>query len=98
MQVRARAQISSITYLVQRPIQAAQILHLSTGSVIACETDHRRTDSGLTSSTDLPSTLCTRVLAVPSAEMVKRSRLHNMVAGGLDITSQLMFTGFPSHE
>lgn len=51
-----------------------------------------------TSSTDLPSALCTRVFAVPSAEMVRRSFLHSMVAVGLDITSQLMFTGFPSHE
>lgn len=51
-----------------------------------------------TSSTDLPWAVWTLVLAVPSAEMVKRSLFHSMVAGGLDITSQLMFTGLPSHE
>ncbi|KAK0142441.1 hypothetical protein N1851_019823 [Merluccius polli] len=47
---------------------------------------------------DRPSLLWILVLAVPSAEMVKRSRRHSMVAGGLDDTSQLMFTGLPSHE
>lgn len=51
-----------------------------------------------TSSRDLPGALCTRMLAVPSVGMVSLSRRHSIVATGLDITSQLMFTGFPSHE
>lgn len=55
--------------------------------------------SGLvTSRSDLPGALCTRMFPAPSLGMVNFSRLHSIVARGLDITSQLMLTGFPSHE
>lgn len=51
-----------------------------------------------TSRSDLPGALCTRMFPAPSLGMVNFSRLHSIVAGGLDITSQLMLTGFPSQE
>lgn len=74
--------------------------HLKTESIHASSSSWMRV-VGVgwgTSRSDLPGALCTRMFPTPSLGMVSLSRLHSMVAGGLDMTSQLMLTGFPSHE